>query len=113
MIERCRHRSDFRRVDDEGRRRSGRYIWVRGVVDESLRAPRVAFAIGRRNGNAVTRNRIRRRLRAALSARSAAIAPGIYLIGWRSSGSQEPDFPELLEDVDQTFAALSTPARRG
>ena len=40
--------------------------------------PRVAFAIGRRVGTAVARNRLRRRLRAALA--EADLAPGSYLV---------------------------------
>lgn len=77
-------------------------MWVRSVVDESLGAPRVAFAIGRRNGNAVTRNRIKRRLRSAIEDRSDSIAPGLYLVGWKGRSS-EPPFAELLDDVSRTM----------
>ena len=41
--------------------------------------PRVAFAIGKRVGGAVVRNRLRRQLRAVLAA--ASPAPGDYLVG--------------------------------
>jgi ribonuclease P protein component len=44
--------------------------------------PRVAFAIGKRSGNAVARNRIRRRLRAALHDEAAGLRSGrAYLFG--------------------------------
>jgi ribonuclease P protein component len=46
--------------------------------------PRVAFAIGRSVGNAVTRNRLRRRLRALCHDHRREFAPGhAYLIGAR------------------------------
>jgi ribonuclease P protein component len=43
--------------------------------------PRVAYAVGRRAGGAVERNRIRRRLRAAVAAAEADLEPGAYLVG--------------------------------
>jgi ribonuclease P protein component len=42
----------------------------------------VAFAIGRRVGSAVTRNRVRRRLRAAVASHASLLTPGAaYLVG--------------------------------
>ncbi len=41
--------------------------------------PRVAYAVGRRVGTAVARNRLRRRLRAIM--RAMPLAPGCYLVG--------------------------------
>ena len=49
--------------------------WVPGSASEP---PRVAFAIGRKVGGAVVRNRLRRRLRAI--ATELDLAPGAYLI---------------------------------
>lgn len=45
--------------------------------------PCVAFAIGRRVGSAVVRNRLRRRLRDELTtlARDQRLPPGAYLVG--------------------------------
>lgn len=44
--------------------------------------PRVAFAVGRRVGNAVVRNRLRRRIRAVIAAREAELRPATaYLVG--------------------------------
>ena len=49
--------------------------------DPSL-PPRVAYAVGKRVGPAVVRNRVRRRLRAATTARRAELMPGAaYLFG--------------------------------
>ena len=56
--------------------------WVPAVADGAGVAAgepaRVAFAIGRRVGGAVERNRLRRRLRAALA--ETELAPGSYLV---------------------------------
>lgn len=52
-------------------------------VSISAAQPQLAFAIGRRFGNAVARNRARRRLRAAFSAAWAttpSARPGAYLV---------------------------------
>lgn len=42
--------------------------------------PRVAYAVGRRTGNAVARNRLRRRLRALIGEVAGELRPGAYLI---------------------------------
>jgi ribonuclease P protein component len=51
------------------------------LLDPSLSRPHVGYAIGRTVGNAVTRNRARRRLRAAFAARAASLRPGWYVVG--------------------------------
>lgn len=43
--------------------------------------PRVGYAVGKVVGNAVTRNKVRRRLQAAVVAVAADLGPGAYLIG--------------------------------
>ena len=48
---------------------------------DPLLPPRVAYAVGRRVGPAVVRNRVRRRLRAATMARRGELQPGAYLFG--------------------------------
>ena len=55
-------------------------VWVAWTPPVDPEAPpRVAFAIGRRVGGAVVRNRIRRRLRALLAA--SDLPAGDYLVG--------------------------------
>jgi ribonuclease P protein component len=41
---------------------------------------RVAYAVSRRTGNAVARNRLRRRLRAAMAGSPEPLTPGAYLV---------------------------------
>ena len=72
--------------------------------------PRVAFAIGRPVGNAVARNRLRRRLRALCREQSADFAPGhAYLIG-AAPGAADLPFSELGSTLRELLArTASTP----
>lgn len=48
--------------------------------------PRIAFAVPRSVGSAVVRNKVRRRLRAAMRSHATLLAPGkVYLVGARST----------------------------
>jgi ribonuclease P protein component len=62
--------------------------------------PRLAFAIGRRLGGAVDRNRLRRRLRAVFSAAAAEgrVPPGAYLAVAREP-AMSASFSQLKGDV--------------
>ena len=62
---RLRRRADFDRVFQHGRHNSARLLAVRSIANESL-PTRYAFAIPKRVGKAVTRNKVRRRLREIL-----------------------------------------------
>ncbi len=56
-------------------------VWLRSVTAGDG-PPRVAFAIPRSVGNAVERNRVRRRLRAAVAGNASELrAGGAYLFG--------------------------------
>lgn len=63
MIDRLSGRDSFRRFDDARRYRSGPLTVL--VADPPGDQPAVAFAVPRRVGGAVVRNRVRRRLREA------------------------------------------------
>lgn len=74
------------------------------VLDPQLDGPRVAFAIGRNAGNAVERNRARRRCREAL--RQRTFPAGLYLIGLtRPAGTVT--FEHLNRSVDGLLARVS------
>jgi ribonuclease P protein component len=60
-----RRRADFDRVFQHGRHNSARLLAVRSIPNEG-ELSRYAFAISKRVGNAVVRNRVRRRLREVL-----------------------------------------------
>lgn len=60
---------------------------------------RVAYRVSRRIGNAVTRNRVRRRLRAAVERHAAALAPGSAYLVTAETGAAQAPFAELEEAV--------------
>lgn len=70
--------------------------------------PRVAYAVGKRVGGAVVRNRLRRRLRAAISDVGHSLPPGAYLVA-AANDATELSFEELKEHV----TAVMTSATRG
>jgi ribonuclease P protein component len=64
----------------------------------------VAYAIPRRMGGAVVRNRIRRRLRAAVDQVSEEMAPGAYLIS-PDATAIDMDFNELIDRLRKSLSA--------
>lgn len=109
MIWRIRTRREFSRLAAEGRRVRAGVLWCTFVLDppSTVAPPRVAFALGRALGPAVVRNRVRRRLRAALSAASCdgRLLAGDYLFGaqpaaaTRSSIELQFDLSQLLDRI--------------
>lgn len=66
--------------------------------------PRVAYAVGKRVGPAVVRNRVRRRLRAAAMAHRAAFqAGGTYLFGAAPAAAAAP-FAEIEAAMGELLA---------
>jgi ribonuclease P protein component len=89
---RVRDRATFAALRDGRRGHAGpvRVTWVPGPVGDP---PRVAFAVGRRVGPAVARNRIRRQLRAVANDLAPRVAPGAYLVAYR--GARDASFADL------------------
>ena len=94
-----------------GRRGRAGAVSVTYVADPSGTAPRVAFRIGKATGGAVVRNRVRRRLRAALRdlRHQGRLPAGTYLVGGRAELADQP-WPQLLADLDRAVAAATGPA---
>ena len=76
------------------------------VVGSPSEPPRVAYAVGRRAGGAVARNKVRRRLRAATRAHARELEPGrAYLVG--VVGSQAPaPYAALSSSLQAALRAL-------
>jgi ribonuclease P protein component len=106
-VEKLTRRKEFQAVA------RGRRVSRPGFVLQALSAggagpPRFGFTVTRQIGNAVVRNRIRRRLREAvrIAGESAASAGTDYvLVGRRTALTLE--FPRLVADLLSGLAALS------
>jgi ribonuclease P protein component len=98
-------------------RRSRRRAWSGPVRVQFIptpgtdRARQVAFAVPRKVGGAVERNRVRRRLRAVVAETSAALPPGAYLIG-TDQGVRGLPFQELRTKVIEAMQRASQVAPR-
>lgn len=75
---------------------------------------RVAYAIGRKVGPAVVRNRLRRRLRAAvrdLDRSRGGLPSGAYLISLRPEAARR-SYRELHRDLDHALSTVTAPPFR-
>ena len=106
LIHRVRTRREFSLLSS-GRRVRTELLWCTHSPDDSILAPRLAFAIGRGFGSAVDRNRARRRIRSAILTRHAAspLTPGRYLVGITRSVSAQT-FPSRFGVIEREVAEL-------
>lgn len=82
LIWRIRDRASFRALARARRRRRGILTVTSVPTGFPNDPPRVAFAVDRRVGSAVDRNRARRQLRSAVRANADVLQPGrAYLVG--------------------------------
>jgi ribonuclease P protein component len=104
LIWRVRDRSSFR-VLARGRRSTAGCVEMRSVVmGPASEPPRVAYAVGRNVGPAVVRNRVRRRLRAAVLEHRDRVEPGRgYLLRARP-GAAADSYGELTAAVGALLA---------
>ena len=107
-MERLRARADFRAVA-AGKRisRPGFVLQALKGASDAGRPPRFGFTVTKKIGNAVVRNRIRRRLREAakLAGASAEAGTDYVLVGRRAALSLE--FDRLVADLLNGITQLS------
>lgn len=107
-MERLRNRGEFRAV--AGGKRVSRPGFVLQALESAAdpsRPPRFGFTVTRKTGNAVVRNRIRRRLKEAVrlcGAESGQAGTDYVLIGRRAALSL--DFERLTTDLVSGISAL-------
>jgi len=83
------------------------------LPDDHLEAIHLGFAINRSVGNAVVRNRIRRRFRALMREFAADLAPGLYLLGARSGKAGDADFDALRRDLATVLSKSDAERSKG
>jgi ribonuclease P protein component len=105
---RIRDRTTFADLRRSGRRIKRGPVTVIWIDGDPYQPPRVAYAVGRSVGNAVQRNRLRRRLRAIVSDRAGAWRPGAYLIG-ASPPATFLSWGELRGIVNEALDAIGQP----
>ncbi|MBK1696726.1 ribonuclease P protein component [Rhodovibrio salinarum] len=79
---------------------------------DSAGPPRVGITVSRKVGNAVQRNRARRRLRAAAREALPEVgAPGVDYVLIGRAGTLSRAYPDLLADLQQAVDKLNRPGR--
>ena len=113
-VERLKRRTEFLRVA-AGRQKAaapGLVLQARATeadADPSSAAPRIGFTASRKVGNAVARNRARRRLRAAVQAVIPLHAmPGFDYVIVARQATLKRSFPALLADLEGALKRLGT-----
>jgi ribonuclease P protein component len=98
--------ADFERVYKQGRRHFAAHMTVFYIAREAGEEFRVGLTVSRALGGAVTRNRMKRRLREAIRlTRTADRCPADVVINPKKS-LLTADFSDLLNEVDAAFAVI-------
>jgi ribonuclease P protein component len=116
VVERLRRRSDFRAAAD-GTRASGRWFVLQARRRAEDGVIRVGFTVSRQVGNAVERNRVRRRLREIVRLSTAAgtgqLCPGHdYVLIGRRAALAAP-FSEMMQELDAALSRLHARGGKG
>ena len=109
LIQRIHGRHAFGTLSRDGRRIRRSSLWCTWCPQPSSNATRVAYSIGRACGPAVTRNRLRRRLREIVREldRRDELPGGLLLIGARPS-AVELTFDQLRSETEQLLRTAIT-----
>jgi ribonuclease P protein component len=111
---RIRSREEFRAVVRGGRRAGSATVVVHALVDRPGQpgdSPRIGFIVGRTVGGAVTRNRVRRRLRHLMRERLASLPDAPLIIVRALTPAGVASTRRLAADLDHCLTRLMGPVR--
>jgi ribonuclease P protein component len=97
LIWRVRGQASFQALARGRRRRAGNLEVRTAVLGAPTEPPRAAFAVGRAVGDAVTRNRVRRRLRAALREHAGSLQSGTGYLVRATPGAEATSYAEMSD----------------
>jgi ribonuclease P protein component len=103
-FEPIKRREDFDKLRASGVRRSGRCVKVVVVLDCSV-SVKLAVAVSRRFGNAVTRNRLKRLVRAAVR-KMDGLPGGLYLVMPARIG-RVVTLADIVDDLSRLFGGVT------
>ena len=114
---RLKQRADFLRVAGRGRKAAMPGLVLQALVRGDAAPARIGFTVTRKVGNAVVRNRAKRRLREAawlLLERQPLLGVDLVLVGRATTGAR--DFSALTDDLARALrkvgvTADATPSR--
>ncbi|MDQ6671386.1 MAG: ribonuclease P protein component [Chloroflexota bacterium] len=102
--QRLRTPADFRRAREQAPRGWPHPLLVLYVVSNDLGRTRVGVTVSSRVGNAVIRNRVRRRLKEALRGRFDRLVPGVDVLLIARPASARAGWGELSAALDSVLA---------
>jgi ribonuclease P protein component len=103
---RVNSRDEHARIGREGRRFSCSPLIVHALSTRDAGPARAGFVVSRKVGTAVTRNRVRRRLREQTRSRLASVPPGTLLVVRALPASAQASSAELADALDRGLAAM-------
>lgn len=96
--DRLRKRREFEECYASGVRVSGRHIQLFLLARKGVATPRIGISAGRRTGGAVTRNRLKRRLREIFRRNRAGLPAGVQIVVNVRSSAAAATFSEFSQD---------------
>jgi ribonuclease P protein component len=109
--QRLRTPADFGRARQNATRAWPHPLLVLYVVPNDLGRTRVGITVSSRVGNAVVRNRVRRRIREAMQARLECLAPGFDLLLIARPASARAAWGELSAALDSVVSRAGATRR--
>jgi ribonuclease P protein component len=98
--------ADFERVYQQGRRHFSASMTVFFLERESGEGPRVGLTVGKVLGGAVTRNRIKRRVREAVRKSFGPLSANVDVVINPKKTATTLDMPKLEAEIERAFAAV-------